>query len=434
MQTIIFYILSFLTGGVIAYLFAKSQFNTKDQTEKVNELQKELIVLKDENTSLVVKSAKAEERVENAKIAYNDLKSSITSMGDTYKAEFKNVANELLDLKSKTLEETSNKNIKTLLDPLNKDLKDFKDKVDKVYQDEARERHSLENQVKMLVQTSTQVSQQAENLTNALKGNVKQQGNWGEMILSSILENSGLTENREYFLQEFIRDKSGEIIKDENGNGLQPDVTIHYPDERKVIVDSKVSLVAWEKYMSETDVTAQKQSLDNHIRSLKLHIDGLSKKNYPKYAKALDHVILFVPIEPAFLEAVKQDTGLWKYAYDKKVLIVGPTNLLLVLKIVADIWQIEKQSKNAIEIAEKAGELYDKLFGFVESMEDVGQGLKKANQNYEKAMGQLSTGKGNAIKKAEELKALGADTKKQFPDRLIDNTDQIQSNTSLYGR
>jgi DNA recombination protein RmuC len=426
MQTIIFYILSFLTGGVIAYLFAKSQFNTKDQTEKVNELQKELIALKDENTILVVKSAKAEERVENAKIAYNDLKSSITSMGDTYKAEFKNVANELLDLKSKTLEETSNKNIKTLLDPLNKDLKDFKDKVDKVYQDEARERHSLENQVKMLVQTSTQVSQQAENLTNALKGNVKQQGNWGEMILSSILENSGLTENREYFLQEFIRDKSGEIIKDENGNGLQPDVTIHYPDERKVIVDSKVSLVAWEKYMSETDVTTQKQSLDNHIRSLKLHIDGLSKKNYPKYAKALDHVILFVPIEPAFLEAVKQDTGLWKYAYDKKVLIVGPTNLLLVLKIVADIWQIEKQSKNAIEIAEKAGELYDKLFGFVESMEDVGAGLKKANQNYEKAMGQLSTGKGNAIKKAEELKALGADTKKQFPDRLIDNTDQIQ--------
>jgi DNA recombination protein RmuC len=370
--------------------------------------------------------ARAEERVDNMKRSYDDLKTSITSMGDTYKTEFKNVANELLDQKSKTLEETSNKNIKTLLDPLNKELKDFKDKVDKVYNDEARERHSLEGQVKRLVESSTQVSQQAENLTNALKGNVKQQGNWGEMILSSILENSGLTENREYFLQEFIRDKSGEIIKDENGNGLQPDVTIHYPDERKVIVDSKVSLVAWEKYMTETDVTLQKQALDAHIRSLKAHIDGLSKKNYPKYAKALDHVILFVPIEPAFLEAVKQDTGLWKYAYDKKVLIVGPTNLLLVLKIVADIWQIEKHSTNAIEIAEKAGELYDKLFGFVESMEDVGQGLKKANQNYEKAMGQLSTGKGNAIKKAEELKALGADTKKQFPDRLIDNTDQIQ--------
>ena len=423
MQPFIYYIVSFIAGGIITYIFAKAQFDTPEFQEKAEALEKYKKIIEGERNELAIKLAKAEERVENARTAYSDLKTSIANMGETYKAEFKNVANEILEQKSKNLEETSNKNIKTLLDPLNKDLKDFKDKVDKVYNDEARERHSLESQVKMLVQTSTQVSQQAENLTNALKGNVKQQGNWGEMILSSILENSGLTENREYFLQEFIKDKSGEIIKDDNGNALQPDVTIHYPDERKVIVDSKVSLVAWEKYMTETDVTTQKQALEAHIRSLKAHIDGLSKKNYPKYAKALDHVILFIPIEPAFLEAVKEDTGLWKYAYDKKVLIVGPTNLLLVLKIVADIWQIEKQSKNAIEIAEKAGELYDKLFGFIESMEDLGAGLNKASQNYEKAMGQLSTGKGNAIKKAEELKALGADTKKQFPDRLIDNNE-----------
>ncbi len=423
MEPIIYNVLSFLTGGTLLFFYSKSLYAPKDQSLKVNELFEENKVLKEQNTELVIKAAKAEEKVENMKIAYSDLKSSITSMGDSYKTEFKNVANELLDQKSKTLEETSNKNIKTLLEPLNKDLNDFRKKVEKVYDDEARERHSLEGQVKKLVETSTQVSQQAENLTNALKGNVKQQGNWGEMILSSILENSGLTENREYFLQEFIKDKSGEIIKDENGNALQPDVTIHYPDERKVIIDSKVSLIAWEKYISESDPNAQKQALEAHIDSLKAHIDGLSKKNYPKYAKALDHVILFVPIEPAFLEAVKQDTGLWKYAYDKKVLIVGPTNLLLVLKIVADIWQIEKQSKNAIEIAEKAGELYDKLFGFIETMEDVGAGIKKANINYEKAMGQLSTGKGNAIKKAEELKGLGADAKKQFPDRLIDNSE-----------
>ena len=423
METIIYCILTFIAGGIITYIFAKAKFDSPEFQEKAEALEKYKKIIEGERNELVIKLAKAEERVENARTAYNDLKTSITSMGETYKIEFKNVANEILDQKSKSLEETSTKNIKTLLDPLNKDLKDFKEKVDKVYSDEARERHSLEGQVKRLVDSSAQVSQQAENLTNALKGNVKQQGNWGEMILSSILENSGLTENREYFLQEFIKDKSGEIIKDENGNGLQPDVTIHYPDERKVIVDSKVSLVAWERYMSETDTNAQKQALEAHIKSLKAHIDGLSKKNYPKYAKALDHVILFVPIEPAFLEAVKQDTGLWKYAYDKKVLIVGPTNLLLVLKIVADIWQIEKQSKNAIEIAEKAGELYDKLLGCVESMEDVGAGLKKANQNYEKAMGQLSTGKGNAIKKAEELKGLGADTKKQFPERLIDNTE-----------
>ena len=425
METMIYYILTFVAGSIISYFFAKAKFDSPEFQEKAEALEKYKKIIEGERNELAIKLAKAEERVENARTAYNDLKTSISSMGETYKMEFKNVANEILDQKSKSLEETSNKNIKTLLDPLNKDLKDFKEKVDKVYSDEARERHSLEGQVKRLVDSSAQVSQQAENLTNALKGNVKQQGNWGEMILSSILENSGLTENREYFLQEFIKDKSGEIIKDENGNALQPDVTIHYPDERKVIVDSKVSLVAWERYVSETDPNAQKQALEAHIKSLKAHIDGLSKKNYPKYAKALDHVILFVPIEPAFLEAVKEDTGLWKYAYDKKVLIVGPTNLLLVLKIVADIWQIEKQSKNAIEIAEKAGELYDKLLGFVESMEDVGAGLKKANQNYEKAMGQLSTGKGNAIKKAEELKALGADTKKQFPERLIDNSELL---------
>ena len=425
METIIYYILTFIAGGIITYIFAKAKFDSPEFQEKAEALEKYKKIIEGERNELVIKLAKAEERVENARTAYNDLKTSITSMGETYKIEFKNVANEILDQKSKSLEETSTKNIKTLLDPLNKDLKDFKEKVDKVYSDEARERHSLEGQVKRLVDSSAQVSQQAENLTNALKGNVKQQGNWGEMILSSILENSGLTENREYFLQEFIKDKSGEIIKDENGYALQPDVTIHYPDERKVIVDSKVSLVAWERYMSVTDPNDQKQALETHIKSLKAHIDGLSKKNYPKYAKALDHVILFVPIEPAFLEAVKKDTGLWKYAYDKKVLIVGPTNLLLVLKIVADIWQIEKQSKNAIEIAEKAGELYDKLLGFVESMEDVGAGLKKANHNYEKAMGQLSTGKGNAIKKAEELRALGADTKKQFPERLIDNNEII---------
>ena len=423
MQPFIYYIVSFIAGGIITYIFAKVKFDSPEFQEKAEALETYKKIIEGERNELAIKLAKAEERVENARTAYGDLKTSIASMGETYKAEFKNVANEILEQKSKNLEETSNKNIKTLLDPLNTELKDFKAKVDKVYNDEARERHSLESQVKMLVQTSTQVSQQAENLTNALKGNVKQQGNWGEMILSSILENSGLTENREYFLQEFIKDKSGEIIKDDNGNALQPDVTIHYPDERKVIVDSKVSLVAWERYMTETDSTLQKEALEAHIKSIKAHIDGLSKKNYPKYAKALDHVLLFIPIEPAFLEAVKQDTGLWKYAYDKKVLIVGPTNLLLVLKIVADIWQIEKQSKNAIEIAEKAGELYDKLFGFIESMEDVGAGLNKANQYYEKAMGQLSTGKGNAIKKAEELKALGADTKKQFPDRLIDNNE-----------
>ncbi len=427
-QTVLIFI-GFIVGIIIGYLISKkitssgSNSSELDSLKLRNEaLQVEKDSLINDKTNALVEKGRVEAKFDQLEKSYSDLRINIQQVGESYKTEFQNMANNILEAKSKSFEESNTKNLKIILDPLNKDIKEFKDQVQKVYTDEAKERHSLGDHIKNLVETSTKVSQQAENLTNALKGNVKQQGNWGEMILSSILENSGLTENREYFLQEFIKDKSGEIIKDDNGNSLQPDVTIHYPDTRKVIIDSKVSLIAWEQYVSENDVVNQKNLLEAHIKSLKIHIDGLSKKNYPKYAKALDHVIMFIPIEPAFLEAVKKDTTLWKYAYDKKVLLVGPTNLLLVLKIIADMWQIEKQSKNAVAIAEKAGELYDKLFGFVETMDDLGSGIKKASDSFEKAMGQLTTGRGNAIKKAEELKILGADTKKQFPDRLIDDS------------
>lgn len=433
MDPYIISIFLFIIGLIIGYLIPKKSSDSNIKELEINNLKTQNVQLNkaisDQNQEILtlqIEKARLEEQVAQLGKSQEELKSNITDLGEKYKIEFKNLANELLEAKSKNLEEVSNKNIKTLLDPLSISIKDFKEKVEKVYGDEAKERHSLEKQVEKLVQTTTTVSQQAENLANALKGNVKQQGNWGEMILSSILENSGLTKNREYFLQEFIRDKSGEIIKDSNGNTLQPDVTIIYPDQRKVIIDSKVSLIAWDQYAAASTVQEQKTALDNHVKSIKSHIDGLSKKDYPKYAKALDHVIMFIPIEPAFLEAVKHDITLWKYAYDKMVLLVGPTNLLLVLKIVADMWQIDKQSKNAVAIAEKAGELYDKLYSFVESMEELGLGLKKANDNYVKAMGQLSQGKGNAIKKAEELKALGAEAKKQFPDRLIDNNDSIK--------
>jgi DNA recombination protein RmuC len=266
---------------------------------------------------------------------------------------------------------------------------------------------------------SEQVSQEANNLSTALKGNSKMQGNWGEMILESILEHSGLTRGREYVTQEFIRDQSGNVIKDDQGHGLQPDVTISYPDQRKVIIDSKVSLVAWEQYVSEPDIVKQELAMKSHIGSLRSHIDGLSKKNYPKYAVALDYVLLFIPIEPAFLEAVKKEPLLWKYAYDKKIMLVSPTNLLAVLKIIADLWKVEQQNRNAIEIAEKAGALYDKFHGFLSNMESVGKKLVDAQTSYDDAFKQLSTGKGNIIGKIEELKKMGADANKQLPERLL---------------
>ncbi|MBS4063213.1 MAG: DNA recombination protein RmuC, partial [Chitinophagaceae bacterium] len=306
-----------------------------------------------------------------------------------------------------------------LLNPLKTELGEFKKKVDDVYVAEAKERHVLKAEIDRLITMSQQVSQEANNLTTALKGNNKTQGNWGEMLLESILENSGLVKGSQFFTQEFIRDAGGNVIKDEEGRGLQPDVMVKYPDQRTIIIDSKVSLINWEQYVNSEDEAERNRALSLHLSSLKSHIDGLSKKNYPKYAKALDYVLLFVPIEPAFLEAVKKDTNLWKYAYDKNIMLVSPTNLLAVLKIIADLWKVEQQNQNAIEIAMKAGSMYDKFVLFLESMESVGNGIKNAQTAYDKAMGQLSTGRGNVVKQMEDLKKMGADAQKQIPDKII---------------
>ena len=306
-----------------------------------------------------------------------------------------------------------------ILTPLKTQLVDFKQKVEDTYDKESKERFSLGKEVERLISMTQQVSLEANNLTSALKGNNKMQGNWGEMILESILENTGLTKNREYFLQEFIRDNAGNVIKDENGKGLQPDVIIVYPDQRKVIIDSKVSLIAWDESVAQADITEQKRLLLEHIKSIRQHIDGLSKKNYPRYASALDYVLLFIPIEPAFLEALKTDVQLWKYAYDKNILLVSPTNLFAVLKIVADLWKVEQQNRNAIEIANKAGSLYDKFAGFIDNFELIGKRLTEAGTIYDNAHKQLTSGRGNITGKVEELKKMGANAQKQLPDKLL---------------
>ena len=307
-----------------------------------------------------------------------------------------------------------------IIAPLKIQLGEFKQKVEDTYDKESKERFSLGKEVQRLIEMSQKVSDEANNLTSALKGNVKMQGNWGEMILESLLESSGLSKGREYQVQQFIRDNAGNIIKDENGKGLQPDVTIYYPDNRKIIIDSKVSLIAWDEYTGCSDVAVQKICLANHIRSLRAHIDGLSRKDYPRYAAALDYVLMFVPIEPAFLEAVKCDNSLWKFAYDKRILMVSPTNLFAVLKIVSDLWKVELQNKHAISIAERAGALYDKFEGFISNFEAVGRKITEAGSLYEEALGQLKNGKGNVMRKIEELRKMGVVTKKQLPERLLE--------------
>ncbi len=346
-------------------------------------------------------------------------KEELETIGEKFRFEFRNLAQGILDEKTSKFTQVNEEKMKAILDPLKIELVDFKKKVDDTYDKESKERFTLGKEVQRLIEMSQQVSQEANNLTTALKGNNKQQGNWGEMILESILEYSGLTKGREYLAQEFIRDNAGNIIKDENGKGLQPDITVIYPDQRKIIIDSKVSLVAWEQYVAEDNVIAQKLLLKDHVLSIRNHIDGLSRKNYPHYAQALDYVLLFIPIEPAFLEAVKTDLHLWKYAYDKRIMLVSATNLLAVLKIIADLWKVEQQNQHAIEIADKAGALYDKFAGFIENLELVGKKLQDAQQAYDTSFRQLGSGRGNIINKIEELKKMGANTKKQLPERIF---------------
>lgn len=370
----------------------------------------------DEKTKYYEQLRAAREKLDNQQ---ND----ILRLREQFRLEFSELAQRILDDNSRKFAESNEQKIKQILEPLKLNISEFKQKVDDTYDKESKERFSLGREVQRLIEMSQLVRQEANNLTTALKGNNKVQGNWGEMILESLLENSGLTKGREYFIQEFIRDNAGNVIKDEEGRALQPDVTIYYPDQRKIIIDSKVSLVAWEQCVGCDDKETQRQFMLDHIRSIKQHIDGLSRKNYPRYALALDYVLLFIPIEPAFLEAVKSDVRLWKYAYEKKILLVSPTNLFAVLKIVADLWKVEQQNRNAIAIAEKAGALYDKFYGFIENLENVGKKIEDATQCYTEAFKQLSTGRGNIISRIQELKKMGAEANKQLPDRLMSEND-----------
>lgn len=415
--------------SILATLFFVKSRNAAQLTvcqeqlkQKEMQLQEQLsfrALLQTERDQLLSNLSKKEAQLEMSQQALKQAQQNSDSLSAQIKLEFAEIAHKVMQSNTEQLRAKSEEKIGELLKPLKTELGEFKKKVDDVYVAEAKDRHVLKAEIDRLITMSQQVSQEANNLTTALKGNNKTQGNWGEMLLESILENSGLVKGSQFFTQEFIRDAGGNVIKDEEGRGLQPDVMVKYPDQRTIIIDSKVSLIHWEQYVNSEDETERNRALSLHLSSIKSHIDGLSKKNYPKYAKALDYVLLFVPIEPAFLEAVKKDTNLWKYAYDKNIMLVSPTNLLAVLKIIADLWKVEQQNQNAIEIAMKAGGMYDKFVLFLESMESVGNNIKNAQAAYDKALGQLSTGRGNVMKQMEDLKKMGAAAQKQIPDKII---------------
>lgn len=330
--------------------------------------------------------------------------------------QFKSLANDILEEKGKRFAEQNQQSLGLLLDPLRMRLQEFQGKVEQFYDAEGKQRSALSQQVHQLMGLNQVLSEDAKNLTQALKGSTKAQGNWGELILERVLELAGLRRGVEYDVQEnHLRD---------DGTRAQPDVVIHLPEDRHLVVDAKVSLLAYEEYASADDEAQRAAAQRRHLESVRQHIKGLSERNYQQLygLQSLDFVLMFVPIEPAFMLAVTSDSQLYSDAWNKNVLLVSPSTLLFVVRTVAHLWRQESQSRNAQEIAQRGAELYDRLVGFVEDLERVGKNLTQAQDAYAKAYNKLSQNRGNVIRQAEMLRELGVKPTKVLPAALLDKT------------
>lgn len=331
--------------------------------------------------------------------------------------QFKNLANEILEEKSRRFAEQNQQNLDTLLKPLQEKLTDFRKQVDETYQSEARERFALKQEVEKLAGLNLRMTDETRALTNALKGESKTQGDWGELVLETILENSGLRKGEEYLVQDT------QTISD--GSRLQPDVVIRLPESKHLVIDSKVSITAYTRYMQSDDEDIKISELNSHVLSIKQHIQGLSAKNYQDLygIGSIDFVLMFIPIEPAFLAAMRHAPEIYQDALKKNIVIVCPSTLLATVRTVAHLWRQEQQNRNAQEIARQCAALYDKFVGFVEDLDKVGQRLEQAQVSYSDAVGKLKTGRGNLIRTAENVKKLGVKPNKSLPSKLTDVAD-----------
>jgi DNA recombination protein RmuC len=347
-------------------------------------------------------------------------KDEMEAMGKKFNTEFENIANKILDTKSEKFTELNKTNLTSILEPLGKNITEFKTKVEEVYDKESKERFSLGEKVKELAQLNKVISEEAHNLTRALKSESKTQGGWGEMILENILERSGLVKDREYFMEHQLLDENGIPMKsDSEDKKMRPDAVIKYPDNRNVIIDSKVSLNAFTRCIAAMDEESRVSELSEHISCIKKHIISLSAKGYDDYNKSLDFVMMFIPSEPAYIAALQGDPDLWNFAYERRILLLSPTNLITSLKLIVDLWKREYQNQNALEIAERGAKLYDKFVGFISNLEGVGDHLEKAQGKYTEAYKQLSTGSDNLVTQATKLKNLGLKTKKDLPNEIV---------------
>lgn len=356
---------------------------------------------------------------ENLEKRLAEQKGELEKLEARFKTEFENLANRILDEKSRRFAEENKINLDHILRPLGDKIKNFEDKVDKVYNEDLRDRASLLQQIKALQEMNTRISEEANNLTRALKGESKTQGNWGEFILESILEKSGLARDREYTVQT--------SITTEDGRRYQPDVIIKLPDERHIIIDSKVSLKDYEIFSSAENEEDRASALKNHINSIRNHIKGLNAKSYQDLygLNSLDFIVMFMPIEPALSVTAQSDVNIWNEAFEKNIVIVSPSTLLATLRTISNIWKQEYRTRNVMEIAKVGGSIYDKFAGIINDLTSVGKKLEDAKNNYDEAMNKMKNGRGNIMMQFEKLKDLGARANKSLPQELLDNENGI---------
>lgn len=374
--------------------------------EEITQLRLEAEKNREEHTRVVQEAAHWKASYQALQERLEGQKQELEEIRNRFNLEFREMADRLLEEKSRKFTESNKENLDQILNPLRERLVDFQQKVEKTHQEGLVQQEGLRQQLLQLKELNTQMSKEALNLTRALKGDTKTQGNWGEFILESILEKSGLVKDREYFVQV--------SLNDEQGNRMQPDVIVRLPEEKSIVIDSKVSLVAYERMTSSELEEEQLAERRNHVASLRNHIKLLSAKNYQQLhgVKSLDFVLLFIPIEPAFAAAVQAEPGLFQEAFDRNIVLVSPTTLLATLRTVSTLWRQEYQNRNAIEIARKGGALYDKFVSFADDLLKLGNQMDTSRKTYDEVMKKLKDGTGNLVRRAEEMRKLGLQTTK----------------------
>ena len=426
-QNLIFLILGIVfglgIGALLVFLIGKSRVahdravadvNVGNLTQELSSVRESLLQREDDIAALNREKASLETRLEIDRTRYEEQLQLLKQARENLTHEFENLANRIFDAKqekfSQQFSQQSKQALNTSIDPLRQEITQFRKKVEDVYDKESAERNKLMGQVVELQKQAQRVGEDAVQLANALKGDSKFQGNWGEVVLERVLEESGLTKGREYETQV--------SLKDEEGQRRNPDVIVHLPDQRDIVIDAKVSLTDYERYCRAEETDEKQQYLKQHINSIRTHISGLSRKSYEQLEgiNTLDFVLIFVPIEAAFMLALEQDHTLFRDAYDKGIILVSPSTLLATLRTIHNIWRYEDQNRNAEKIAAEAGKLYDQLVLVVESLDELGRHIDKSQDVWEQTRKRLVEGRGNLVKKFEDLKKLGARTKRQLPD------------------